>query len=149
MSKSSKSEEMSTEVSNNVKTRNSEKADGGLNQFTRIEIDLEFQVSTTSPPAGEEEPTRLSLKVKSQDGVEILFKVKRTTKLGKLMQSFADKLVRSTLYHSIRLAILGERVLFHFSDFHSLWISARSEECLSVHVRSKEDYYHQHSRAGM
>lgn len=64
-----------------------------------------------SEPAADtpvQSPT-LTLKVKSQDGIETYFKIKRNTQLRKLMESFCTR--QGINQSTVRFLFDGERVL--------------------------------------
>merc|ERR1712013_766872 len=62
------------------------------------------QSATQSRPA----PEHLNLKVKAQDGTEVYFKVKKTTKLKKLMDAYCARVGKEA--GSIRFLFDGDRI---------------------------------------
>jgi small ubiquitin-related modifier len=56
----------------------------------------------------QERPQHLNLKVKAQDGTEVYFKVKKTTKLKKLMNAYCNRVGKDI--GSIRFLFDGERI---------------------------------------
>merc|ERR1719200_79426 len=70
----------------------------------------------SSPPAADqsnanadaEESVHLNLKVKSQDGNEVYFKVKKTTQLGKLMNAYCSRVGKDM--STVRFLFDGERI---------------------------------------
>jgi small ubiquitin-related modifier len=55
-------------------------------------------------------PDYINLKVKSQEGEEIYFKIKKTTGFKKLMDTYCQR--ANVIFHSIQLAITNVRFLF-------------------------------------
>jgi len=55
-----------------------------------------------------EDGTHLNLKVKSQDGNEVFFKVKKTTQLGKLMNAYCNRVGKDPT--TVRFLFDGERI---------------------------------------
>jgi small ubiquitin-related modifier len=62
-----------------------------------------------APPEAEAaDPDRISLRVVSQDGGEVFFKIRKSTPLGKLMSAYCDRKGQSP--SSIRFLFDGQRV---------------------------------------
>jgi len=59
-------------------------------------------------PAPAQESVHLNLKVKSQDGNEVYFKVKKTTQLGKLMNAYCSRVGKDM--STVRFLFDGERI---------------------------------------
>mmetsp|Transcript_5052 Transcript_5052/g.8285 ORF Transcript_5052/g.8285 Transcript_5052/m.8285 type:complete len:93 (-) Transcript_5052:172-450(-) len=57
---------------------------------------------------GEEVNETITLKVRDQSGEEMFFKVKKTTKLGKMMDAYAKR--RGVPSSSLRFQLDGERI---------------------------------------
>jgi small ubiquitin-related modifier len=61
-----------------------------------------------SDETGEEVNETITLKVRDQSGEEMFFKVKKTTKLGKMMDAYAKR--RGVPPNSLRFQLDGERL---------------------------------------
>merc|ERR1719317_103628 len=77
----------STEASNQPENANAEKASGNADSGDSV---------------------HLNLKVKSQDGNEVYFKVKKTTQLGKLMNAYCSRVGKDM--STVRFLFDGERI---------------------------------------
>ncbi|MES1916328.1 MAG: hypothetical protein MHM6MM_008156 [Cercozoa sp. M6MM] len=65
--------------------------------------------SQENQPAGEvEEPKQLQLRVKDSNGNEVLFRVKSTTKLSKLMDAYCTRVGKDRT--AVRFLFDGERI---------------------------------------
>ncbi|KAH8090908.1 ubiquitin-related domain-containing protein [Filobasidium floriforme] len=64
----------------------------------------------TAPPAGEVKPEQqsMNIKVTSTDGNEVFFKIKRTTRLNKLKNAYAERVGKNVA--AIRFFYDGNRV---------------------------------------
>jgi small ubiquitin-related modifier len=69
-----------------------------------------MQENSTEPKNTEAETSdvHLNLKVKSQDGNEVFFKVKKTTQLGKLMNAYCSRVGKDP--STVRFLFDGERI---------------------------------------
>jgi len=68
----------------------------------------ETNKTAESAGANKEDGTHLNLKVKSQDGNEVFFKVKKTTQLGKLMNAYCNRVGKDPT--TVRFLFDGERI---------------------------------------
>ncbi|GAX13528.1 small ubiquitin-related modifier [Fistulifera solaris] len=58
--------------------------------------------------SGEDEPETLTIRIRDQDGQETFFKIKKTTKMRKVFESYATR--RGVQMTSLRFLLDGENV---------------------------------------
>mmetsp|Transcript_24267 Transcript_24267/g.27513 ORF Transcript_24267/g.27513 Transcript_24267/m.27513 type:complete len:125 (+) Transcript_24267:133-507(+) len=68
----------------------------------------EGQTTTAAAETSKKDVEYINLKVKSQDGNEIYFKIKRTTQLKKLMDAYCDR--QGCTPQTVRFLFDGERL---------------------------------------
>ena len=59
-------------------------------------------------------PEYLNLKVKSQDGEEVFFKIKRTTQFRKLMEAYCQR--QTVSMNNVRFLFDGEKIKSHLNS---------------------------------